>query len=425
MPSQVLLGLDFGTTNSALAINRDGKVEIVDVDEFNPNGKTMRSVLFFDEEKNVYVGYEAIAKYVEEISYGRYMQSIKAFLSDKTFESTEIYGKTYEIEDLVAIILRKIRARGEEYAGESVEDVVLGRPVVFSEDPQKDVFAESRLKAAAEKAGFKNIFFQLEPIAAALAFESSLKSGEEKVVLVGDFGGGTSDFTVITLRGGKTQSRVDRKGDILSVGGVYIGGDTFDSRMMWEKVAPYFGRDVQIKFVMEDYWHSMPPLINKLRSWHLIPQLRDRNTRESIRKLKALADRKDLIENLENLIDDNYGFMLFQAIEKAKCELSSQEETLIFYKEFSLIIREQVARLEFEDMIREDVEKIRMCIKNVLKNAGANADDIDIVFLTGGSSNIPYIKKIFEEMFGQSKIRRTDVFTSVAYGLGISASMYL
>lgn len=420
-----VFGLDFGTTNSALAVNRDGKVKIVDVDEFNPNGKTMRSVLFFDEEKNVYVGYEAIAKYIEEISYGRYMQSIKAFLPDRTFESTEIYGRTYKIEDLVAIILQKMRLKGEEYVGESVDDVVLGRPVVFSEDPHKDALAEARLRLAAEKAGFKNIHFQLEPIAAALAFETSLAHGEEKKVLVGDFGGGTSDFTLIKLRGGKSQIRSDRKEDILSVGGVYIGGDTFDSRIMWEKVAPYFGRDVQIKFVMENQWHSMPPLIYKLRNWHLIPQLRERSTRESIRKLKVLADRKDLIENLENLIDDNYGFMLFQAIEKAKCELSSQEETLIFYKEFSLIIREQIARAEFEEMINEDVEKIRTCIANVLSSAKANSDEVDIVFLTGGSSNIPYIKRVFEDMFGQAKVHRTDVFTSVAHGMGISSFIYL
>ena len=420
-----IFGLDFGTTNSALAVNRDRKIKIVDVDEFNPNGKTMRSVLFFDEERNVYVGYEAIAKYIEEISYGRYMQSIKAFLPDRTFESTEIYGRTYKIEDLVAIILQKIKIKGEEYIGEPVDDVVLGRPVVFSEDPHKDALAEARLRAAAEKACFKNIHFQLEPIAAALAFEASLAQGEEKKVLVGDFGGGTSDFAIIKLRGGKSQANVDRKEDVLSVGGVYIGGDTFDSRIMWEKVATYFGRDVRIKFAMENIWHEMPPLIYKLKNWHLIPQLRGRKIRESIRKLKVLADRKDLIENLENLIDDNYGFMLFQAIEKAKCELSSREETLIFYKEFSLIIREQIARAEFEEMISEDGEKIKACITSVLSSAGASSDDVDIVFLTGGSSNIPYIKKIFEDMFGQSKIRRTDVFTSVAYGIGISSSVYL
>lgn len=280
--AQILFGLDFGTTNSALAVNCNGNVEIVDVDEFNPAGKTLRSVLFFDEDGRVHVGNGAIAKYIEDVSYGRYMQSIKAFLSDTTFESTEIYGTTYEIEDLVAIILRKIKEKGEEFIGQRVDSVVLGRPVVFSADSQKDV---------------------------------------------------------------------------LSVGGVYIGGDTFDSRMMWDKVAPYFGRDVKIKFAMSNHWKDMHPLIYRLRSWHLIPQLRERNTRESIRKLKALADRKDLIENLENLIDDNYGFMLFQAIEKAKCELSSQEETMIFYKEFSLIIREQIARFEFEEMIKEDVEK--------------------------------------------------------------------
>lgn len=424
MTPTVFFGLDFGTTNSALAVNWGEKVEIVNVDAFNPTGKTMRSVLFFDEQKRVFSGHEAIAKYMEEISYGRYMQSIKAFLPDKSFESTELFGRIYRIEDLVAIILRKMKVKGEEHCGQQVENIVLGRPVVFSEDQDRDSLAETRLRNAAEKAGFKNIFFQLEPIAAALAFEDGLPIGEEKIVLVGDFGGGTSDFTVIALRGGKNQEKTDRKEDVLSVGGVYIGGDTFDSRVMWEKIAPYFGRDVKIKLAMSNEWHGMPPLIYKLRHWHLIPQLRERNVRESIRKLKVLADRKDLIENLENLIDDNYGFLLFQAIEKAKCELSSQKETSIFYKEFDLVIREQILRTEFEEMVLEDVDKIGMCINNVLSDAGATVDDIDVVFLTGGSSNVPLVKKIFEALFGQKKVIRTDVFTSVAYGLGLSASMY-
>lgn len=219
---------------------------------------------------------------------------------------------------------------------------------------------------------------------------------------------------------------MNRKEDILSVGGVYIGGDTFDSSIMLKKVAQYFGRDVKVKYIMSENWMSMSPvIINKLSHWHLIPQLRDHRTRESIRQLKSIADDRKPIENLEELIDDNYGFLLFQAIEKAKCELSSQDETKVFFNDFGITIKENVSRSEFEQMISADTEKIQKCVQEVLSNGSIKSDDIDVVFLTGGSSNIPYIKKVFENMFGAHKVRRTDVFTSVAYGLGISALAYL
>lgn len=420
---RAVFGLDFGTTNSALAVNSANGAEVIDIDPHNPTEKTLRSVIFIDEEKHVYAGQEAIVQYIEQGGQGRFMQSIKSFLPSALFEHTYINGKRYELEDVIAILLKTIKKRGEAFLKSEVTDVVMGRPVVFSEEAEKDRLAEQRLRRAAEIAGFKNIAFQMEPVAAALTFEKSLEKGREKIVLIGDFGGGTSDFTVIRLTGGRS-GRLDRKEDILSLGGVYIAGDAFDSRLMWEKGARYFGRNVRYKS-MTGHMLEMPSTITfKLIHWHLIPQLRTNSIREALRHIKMTADDPVAIGNLENLIEDNNGFMLFQAMEKAKIELSSYEQSTVFFREQDLEIKEPVSRKEFEEAIHDHRARIAACIDETVRKAGLKPGDIDVVFTTGGTSHIPCIRELFVRRFGQEKMEHRDAFTSVAYGLGLSASMF-
>ncbi len=420
---KVVLGIDFGTSNSSASINIDGEVKLVDVDRYSlSNKKVLRSIIYFDnEEKSFFVGQRAIETYIENDAWGRYIQSIKSFLPDKSFSRTKIGGRYYSLDDLIAIILKEIKGAGERDAGQKIENVVLGRPVFFSKDPDIDKFAEKGLLSAARKAGFKSIPLQFEPIAAALDYESKLDRGDEKNVLVGDFGGGTSDFAIVKVTGGKQKERHDCKSNVLSIDGVYIGGDIFDSQIMWEKIAGYFGKDVRVKALMSDFTLGMPsPIMNKLRRWHLIPLLRTPRTRRSISEIKHQADRKDLVENLERLVDDNYGYMLFQSIEKAKCELSSKKETDIFFNGINLFINKHITRPEFEEIISRELKEIDDCVVSTIQKAGLSPKEIDIVSLTGGSSFIPCIKRIFEEKFGQDKINQTDAFTNVAYGLGLS-----
>lgn len=421
---QIVFGIDFGTTNSALSIYRDNRVEVVNIDELNANGLLMRSVLYFNEDAEIFAGHEAINHYVYEGAAGRFMQSIKTFLPNRSFESTEVFGKKYGIDDLVAIILRKIKAKGEALVGRPVDSVVLGRPVLFSEDPEKDALAEARLQAAARKAGFKQIWFQYEPVAAALSFEESLPAGAEKLVFIGDFGGGTSDFTVIRVQGGAF-ARSDRRSDVLSLGGVYIAGDKFDSQIMWDKIAKYFGRGVKYKGMGKDELFDIPhSIIYTLCQWHRIPLLRARKTREQIRLIKHAATNKKAIENLEHLINDNYGFFLFQSIEKAKCELSQLDLTHVKFSERELSISEEVTRKEFEAINAENLARIAGCIDEVVASSGVTHDRIDTVFLTGGTSRIPMIRNIFEERFGKEKLENRDAFTSVVHGLGSSVPLF-
>ena len=421
---QPVFGIDFGTTNSALSVYRNGSVEVVAVDD-GAAGALMRSVLYFNEEQEIFAGQEAIRQYVDDGATGRFMQSIKTFLPNTSFISTEVFGKLYTIEDLVALILKKIKARGEAYVGFPVESVVLGRPVVFSRDAAKDAVAEQRLEKAARKAGFKQIWFQYEPVAAALTFEETLPAGQENVVFIGDFGGGTSDFSVIRVRGGAF-ARSDRRSDVLSLGGVYVAGDKFDSQIMWDKVAHYFGRYARYRTLGKDEWVDIPrSIIATLCQWHRIPLLRARKTREHIRLIKRTTDDRPAIEHLENIINDNYGFFLFQAIEQAKCELSDQEQTTIRFTEHDLKISEEIGKEEFEVLNGENFQQIAACIDEVITRSGLSPAQMDTVFLTGGTSRIPHIQALFAERFGRDKLENRDAFTSVVHGLGASVPLYV
>jgi hypothetical chaperone protein len=297
--------------------------------------------------------------------------------------------------------------------------------VLFSTDAAKDAMAEQRLEKAARKAGFKNIWFQYEPVAAALAFEETLQPGQERTVFIGDFGGGTSDFSVIRVRGGAFD-RSDRRSDVLSLGGVYVAGDRFDSQIMWDKVAHHFGRHARYRTMGKDEWVNVPrSIIYTLCQWHRIPLLRARRIREQIRVIKGTVDDRQAIEHLENIINDNFGFFLFQAIEKAKCDLSDRELAVIRFTERDLRISEEIGKGEFETINSENFQQIADCIDEVVARSGLLPTQIDTVFLTGGTSRIPCIQALFAERFGREKLENRDAFTSVVHGLGSSVPLFV
>ncbi len=418
-------GIDFGTSNSALSVNQDNRVTLLDIDPENPLSNAMKSILYFNKEEGrmrSYVGYEGVRAYMDNEAEGRYMQSVKSFLPDTAFSKTTVYGTSYTLEDLICLILKTMKERGEKMIGREVAHVVLGRPVIFSTDKEREKTATDRLIRAAGLAGFKEVRLQMEPIAAALAYESGLADNDEQLVLVGDFGAGSSDFTVLRAR--KRSAMDDRADDILSVGGLYIGGDNFDGQIMRHKVASLYGKDVTVKSMLSDNTTGLSPLVLRdLMQWHHIPRLRRPGIMDHIKELKVTAKLRDkaLLENLENLINANYGYLLYRAIEQAKCSLSDGEETRIRFKDYGMAIDEAITRREFNRMIEDQVADIEQCVDQTLADAGLGTEEIDAVFLTGGSSYIPMVHAIFEARFGADKIRTSDAFTSVAYGLGLQA----
>jgi len=419
----ISFGLDFGTTNSVLSIARNSGVTVADIDPASQSPKTLKSVLFFDEEGGISFGQEAIDQYVTYGgTYGRFMQSIKAFLPNKSFTETYVFGKRYEIEDLVALILKDIKHRGELQVRHVVDTVFLGRPVEFSADPELDLLAEERLRTAAIRAGFSNVHFVYEPIAATLFYETSLPEGKEQTVFMGDFGGGTSDFVVMRLRGGKRDPRESRDNDILATGGVYVAGDAFDASIMWHKLTQHFGRDAKISGMGGKVLDAPIGIFRTLCQWHMIPQLRERKTLSMIRSLIGVTEEdRAALERLQTFIVDNLGYLLFRDIERAKRELSKRESSLIEFFERNMDIREPITREEFEEMADDRFREISDCVDKTLSQAGVDPQDIDAVLLTGGSSFIPRVRRIFLDRFGEAKILPVDAFTSVAYGLGLSA----
>jgi hypothetical chaperone protein len=410
-------GLDFGTSNSTVALPSG---QALPIDPQAPSPRLFRSVLFFPEEaKSVLAGFAAIEEYLER-SEGRFIQSVKGWLPSTSFSATQIRNKAYKLEDLVALLLRRIREAAEAAAGTTLEEVTLGRPAVFSPDAEADANAEARLRRAAELAGFREIRFLIEPIAAALAYEATLSRDE--LVLVADFGAGTSDLTLMRLGPGRGGAR-DRRADVVASGGIDIGGDRFDAAIMRNKLLRHFGHGS----TYEQQGKHMPipnHIMGKLLSWHEMSFIRERSTQQLIDRMLYASDNVPAIEALYDLVEENLGYRLFRAIEAAKIRLSVGEATTIDFEEARINIHEPITRAEFEAFSAPLLEGLQTTTKEVLDRAQVAPDAIDSVFLTGGSSQIPAVRRLFGEQFGESKLRTADAFTSVAEGLGRSAGAH-
>lgn len=417
----LVYGLDFGTSNSSIAIFKDDKVIPVPC---GSNGRLMMSsVLFFPQfAKNIYVGDEAVSMYIAMGMQGRFIQSIKSTLPLKWFINTRINDEYFEIDDLVSLILADLKLKADKMVGNDIKKVVLGRPAVFSRIKEEEVIAETRLLSAAKIAGFKDIYLQVEPIAAAISYESSLS--EPELVLVADFGGGTSDFTLMKLSPDKTKSK-NRIADILGTAGVDIAGDSFDSKIMWHKLTKYFGAGS--KWMSWDKkWNNIPLyLMRTICEWHQIPFLKNnRREWEFIQRLRLYSDNKEAAIRLNALIERNLGFSLFRAIERAKRYLSEREEEEIIFDTPPINICESITRAEFENIISEDIKKIGDCLEKLLVDSNVPASAVSSVFLTGGSSYVPRIVNFLKDKFRRSEIRRGDAFLSVVSGLAMSSRLF-
>jgi hypothetical chaperone protein len=406
-------GVDFGTSNSAVALP-GGRVLPIDPEASEP--RLFRSVLFFpEEERTLFAGAEAIARYLED-NAGRFIQSVKTWLPSTSFHATQIRNAPYTLEDLIALLLRRIRVLAEQAARSELRSVVLGRPAVFSLDPVVDALAQGRLEKAAEKAGFTHVRFVIEPIAAALTYEATLE--REERVLVADFGAGTSDLTVMRLSP-ERRNRPDRRDDVIGSAGVYVGGDKFDAAIMKHALLTSFGAGSRYK--LGDRWMDIPQHIQgKLLSWHEMSFIREKATQELIQTMLKTSDRPDAIAALHDLVMFNLGYHLFRAIERAKVQLSSAEEATIDFEEERISIHKRITRAQFEKFSAPLLSELEACVTGLLARTGGEKS-IDAVFLTGGSSQIPAVRNLFARIFGAGRLRAADAFTSVAEGLGRAA----
>jgi hypothetical chaperone protein len=288
---------------------------------------------------------------------------------------------------------------------------------VFVERPEKEQLAQERLRRAAQRAGFGRVEFQYEPIAAGLAYEMSL--GRPELALIADLGGGTSDFTVMRLG---TNTSASRREDILATGGVQIGGDTFDARIMARKLASFFGSGTTYR-TMEGRDLPFPSrLLAQLGHWHQVPFLRARKTRDLLARLRATSNEPDAVARFEGLLDGNGAFFLFEEIERAKSRLSREDEARIEFHLGTIDVDVTITRPEFEAMIAADLAQVAACMRDVLSRAGVGPGDVDAVFVTGGSAQVPAVRALFVDAFGPDRLRAQEYLTSVACGLGLAAA---
>ena len=417
--SPTVLGIDFGTSNSLVtAATREAIAPPLPLDERAVDPSVMRSVLYFPNPDKVYYGLQAIDEFVSNDMSGRLIRSIKKFLPMRSFVGTWIDNRPFNLEDIIALFLSELKKRASKHLDRDVNAVVLGRPARFSEDDDNDRYAQNRLQKAAEIAGFKHIEFCPEPLAAAFSFRESLR--QRKRVLVADFGGGTSDFTVIEM--GPEDFKAS---DVLSMGGVSVAGDAFDGSLMRGRIAHHFGADVAYKVPFGSNVLTMPThLMERICSPAEISLLRRQDTFEFLKKVKQWSlggeDQKRM-NRLFSLIEDQLGFKIFEEIERTKRNLSTAEKTRFEFVYPGMEISENFSRKEFDSLTNTQSESILTSLDETLNKAGLKATQIDLVCATGGTARVPKLHAELTRRFGAEKIQQHNNFHSIVEGLGHQA----
>jgi hypothetical chaperone protein len=422
-----MFGIDFGTTNSSIArADAQGRVELVQFPAAGGLVAAYRSLLYLEQTKtrtrsqlHSWSGPEGIERYLAAEPKGRLIQSLKSYLSSRTLTGTEVFGRQQLLENLVARILGDLRKHAEAYFGCPVTTATVGRPVHFvgAESADADAFALNRLRDSFLRAGFTHVDFELEPVAAAYHYASTLT--QEELVLIGDFGGGTSDFSLLRLRPQALSQ--EQRTELLATSGVGLAGDAFDARLVRHLVSPHLGAGTLEKsggktLVAVPNWVYV-----RLEHWHHLSFLRTRAVSEMLRAARARAFEPEKIAALSELIEADLGYQLHQAVQRTKISLSREEEAAFRFRDHGFDLHASVTRRDFEAWVQPDLAAIEQAIAEVMTSAGIENNAVDRIFLTGGTSLVPAVRRIFERRFGADRVRAGNEFTSVASGLALRA----
>jgi hypothetical chaperone protein len=424
------VGLDFGTTNSAIGVSEDdGRGRRVTLARFpsslSPTSETFRSILFFHPEARdargrleAVGGSRAIERYLAADGTGRLIQSLKSYLADRSFQATNVFQRTMSLGDLVTLLLADLRARAEEALGPLGPRVVVGRPVHFASAGSADdeALAVERLTASLAEVGWTDVTFEYEPVAAAYFYESQLDHDE--LVLIADFGGGTSDFSLVDVgpshkKGG---TRTIRGSD-----GVGLAGDALDAKLLQHVVAPELGLGTRYKSMFGRELEVPVWIYHRLRRWHHLSFLKSKKNLDLLSEIADQTSDPARIEALMHVLDHDLGYHLNRAVERAKVELSSKDATTFTFADPPVRIEAPIARAAFEGWIAEEIGAMAACVDGLLARASVQARDVDQVFMTGGTSFVPAVRGIFDERFGAAKIRAGGEMISVATGLALRA----
>ncbi len=442
----MIIGLDFGTTNTGAASFDASGIQLLPLDLHAPNPVVCRTAFYLTRGQEYFLGSQAVNNYFrqnigrpsryrkiwvgeilqifaelppfyrdvfvfeDEFSPGRLFLSIKTALRNPNYLGTVFQDQWFSASDLAAVFLMGMKQRVDRHLRNDVREVVLGRPVYFSSKVDEDKIAQSRLVDAAFKAGFEKVYLEYEPVAAALAYEQTLQKTE--TILVFDFGGGTLDFTIMEVGGGRRQ--------VFATGGIPIAGDVFDQRLFRVTLPRHLGEGDY--FVQNGKRYPIPThIFDLLTNAQEILSLNTPNNLEMLRSIHLGAQHKKKTEALLKIVSSNYALLLFDVVERAKRQLSDETDTKISVVTKDFTIEERVTRLRFEHSIRQEYEAIQQELNATLDRSGLRPGQIDRVIRTGGSSQIPIFNQLLNDLFGAEKVQSIDTFSSVTSGLGIRA----
>ncbi|OIN55488.1 Hsp70 family protein [Arsenicibacter rosenii] len=406
----ITCGIDFGTSNTSFALNKDGAVTLAPVEN---NHVTIPSAIFFQSPNNQpFFGREAIDLFFDR-KKGRFMRSLKRVLGTPLMKNgTVVNGVSMNFSVIIATFLRTLKEKADAYAGQEIEHVVMGRPVHFVDnDPGADERAEAELKAIAERIGFKSISFQYEPIAAAFAHEANVSG--EKLAIVVDLGGGTSDFTVIRLSQ-QHRGKADRSSDILANTGVRIGGNDFDKELSLHAIMPELG--YRSTYGEKNLEVPLRPY-HDLAEWSKVNFLYTPKTIQQTRQYLHQSHDKKRLGRLLQVLEKETGHVLLAGAEASKIALTGEETYLAPFDFIEEGFGITMERSLFEASIRDDVDKIAQAASQCLTDAGVRAEAIDLVILTGGSTEVPLVQQAFRNLFPDAQIADQNKLSSVGLGL--------
>ncbi|GGY33902.1 Hsp70 family protein [Pseudoduganella albidiflava] len=406
-------GVDFGTSNSTVGWVQPGRPVMLPLED----GKvTLPSVVFFNaDDDEVTFGRAALADYLAGYE-GRLMRSLKSLLGTPLMDGqTEVAGRALSFRELLGQFIRELKHRGEHAAGRRFDAAVLGRPVHFvDDDPAADRLAEDTLADIARAAGFRDLAFQYEPIAAAFDYESQID--REELVLIADIGGGTSDFSLVRLAPSR-MARIDRRDDILANAGVHIGGTDFDKYLSLAAVMPQLGYGSELKngsAVPSSYYFN-------LATWHTINQAYTRKMSAQLGELVRDAREPEKLRRLQNLIEDRAGHWLAMRVEETKIGLSDQASVRLELDRLAPPLALDVERECFVAAIGALVDTVGGSVDRLLADAGVRSEQVDTVFFTGGSSGVAALRERIGAAVPAARRVEGDRFGSIGAGLALDA----
>ncbi|MCZ4280856.1 Hsp70 family protein [Kiloniella laminariae] len=415
------VGIDFGTTNTVIALaERDGPVRSL---RFNHNDslyEVYRTLLCYEEtiqsgQKRVDVtgGPWALEQYINARGEIRFLQSFKSHVASKLFQETQIFARRYTLQDIMSDFFQQFIENAEGQLDLSVAQVVAGRPIVFAGHAPDEELATSRYNTAYASIGLENVNYVYEPVGAAYYYAQSIE--KEATILVADFGGGTSDFSIVRFE----RNAQELRSIPLGYAGLGIAGDTFDSRLIDHIVSPSLGKGSGYYSLDKKILEMPTYYYNRFCKWHELGVLKSPTTLKELRSLRSAAVEPELLDTFIDVVDNDWSMDIYKAISKTKMDLTLQEETDFSVRFSDSRIEKRVARSDFENWIAKDLKAIEEKVEELLASSGLSVSAIDKVFLTGGTSYVPAVQKLFARHFGQEKLASGKQLESVAYGLAL------